>query len=655
MFALAPLRASAPLAHAGSTHASTRRSPRLTPPSRCRGRAPSCGGLGALIAGSRLFVVGRRRHAVQWRRRQVWLACGGDAEGLQASGGGVEVSQERGGIELGEPGDPLRGLSVHFLCTGFLADVRSAGASPASSVYDIEAPVLRRRGAEMRCPRDGRMGAAYVDAVLDENVGRATHMLSYSWMYSIGDIVDTLATYCAQQGLDPRRTYVWICCACVNQHRVKEAQAKGTAVAFETFREEFGARVRQIDHILAMMSPWHHPLYVDRVWCVFEFSTAIVERKMLTVLMPASEQEEFRKSVDAGRLQKVYSTLAALRIQDAKATVESDKVSILRMIDSEAANYDKSPAVEFLNRAVREKMKAWFVETAVGYVEEQLAQGNELDLEVHCAVSKLLIGSVSDYERARTLLKAGLDHERATSFARAEALQLLGITHKNQGHFEKARGYYQQSKAAFEEIGATDSPEYAGVLLSIGIYHMSQGDIASAQRCYEQAGQVYRSAGAAESAGYAGLSECIGISFDSQGRSTTAFSYYKQSKAIYERIGATANPCYAGLLLTLGSSYLKQGDTAKAILCYEVSRDHYEAAGATSSRGYAGVLMSMGNIFYRKGDLKVAQRYYEHAKAVYEAAGDTESPGYHALVNSILLDKKQLYQPTTKRFPELRV
>ena len=40
----------------------------------------------------------------------------------------------------------------------------------------------------------------------------------------------------------------------------------------------------------AMMSPWQHPLYIQRVWCVFEFSHAIMENKagarVLRALLP---------------------------------------------------------------------------------------------------------------------------------------------------------------------------------------------------------------------------------------------------------------------------------------------------------------------------------------------------------------------------------
>ena len=54
-------------------------------------------------------------------------------------------------------------------------------------------------------------------------------MLSYTWDYTIADIVDSLAEFCTSRMLKPNRTYVWICAFCVNQHRVREARAKNEA------------------------------------------------------------------------------------------------------------------------------------------------------------------------------------------------------------------------------------------------------------------------------------------------------------------------------------------------------------------------------------------------------------------------------------------
>ena len=122
--------------------------------------------------------------------------------------------------------------------------------------------MIRPKGANVQCPRDHRMGAAYVDTVYGvDHVGIATCMLSYSWGYAIKDIVSSLEQFSLRNSLDPLRTYVWICCLCINQHRVKEMQALGQTVSFDEFRHCFSSRVTQIQRVICLMSPWQNPLY----------------------------------------------------------------------------------------------------------------------------------------------------------------------------------------------------------------------------------------------------------------------------------------------------------------------------------------------------------------------------------------------------------
>ncbi len=70
-----------------------------------------------------------------------------------------------------------------------------------------------------RTPREPARACARV-CVCGEHTGRATIMLSYTWGYTFGAIGSALMAFCAKDGLDPRTTHVWICCMCINQHRV---------------------------------------------------------------------------------------------------------------------------------------------------------------------------------------------------------------------------------------------------------------------------------------------------------------------------------------------------------------------------------------------------------------------------------------------------
>ena len=72
----------------------------------------------------------------------------------------------------------LRGVSVWHLKHVLLEEVRQTGGTEDSKVYEIEPLVIRAKGPDLICPRDGRTGTAYVDAIGDEAAGRANFMLS---------------------------------------------------------------------------------------------------------------------------------------------------------------------------------------------------------------------------------------------------------------------------------------------------------------------------------------------------------------------------------------------------------------------------------------------------------------------------------------------
>ena len=116
-----------------------------------------------------------------------------------------------------EPGHHLRGVSAAFMLGVFLIEVVVHELSRDSKVYEVEPEVIRGKGKNVTCPRDGKLGAAYVDCVPNGQAGPASVMLSYGWAYTVGDIVDTLTEFCRTSGRCAESTCFWICCLCINQ------------------------------------------------------------------------------------------------------------------------------------------------------------------------------------------------------------------------------------------------------------------------------------------------------------------------------------------------------------------------------------------------------------------------------------------------------
>lgn len=114
--------------------------------------------------------------------------------------------------------------------------------------------VAKPCGAQQKCPRDGKMGCAYVDTLQDrDDVGRADALLSYTWQYKVKSVGAALTRWAETAQREEKRTYIWICSLCLNQHRMATAQTP------EALANEFGPRVLAIGRVLPMLEPWRKP------------------------------------------------------------------------------------------------------------------------------------------------------------------------------------------------------------------------------------------------------------------------------------------------------------------------------------------------------------------------------------------------------------
>lgn len=530
-------------------------------------------------------------------------------------------------------GHPLRGLSVNFL-SGQWIELMGANKDPELRVFEVE-PLLREL-SQGTCPRDGREGCAYVDAAPDPHAGRARHMLSYSWGYKLMDIASALTSYCMSTSQSPQEVRVWICCCCINQHRVKESVTKGDVVPFHRFREEFAQRVYNVDHILALMSPWYSPQYIERVWCIFEFYTANSLGKEVVVLMPPHEQDGWRTALASGGQQRVFKTLSNIRVQNAKASVMADRESILKLIDPDTSDHQTSRAVSALNSVVRAKLKEWFVETAAGYLESQIKERESHPTQVHNAIGRLLIQACSDYPRAQKILEAGLKQEEAPSVHRANALMLMGWVSRFQGRLAQAHHLCRQSKDMFQACGGTDTKQYATLLKNIGTTYMKGGHVDLAMQSYIESKAAFESADACESELYACLLKSIGAAHGMQNNrkedQDQALHYYELSRCVYERLGVFSGPDYADLLTNLGAARGFLGDSEAEMKLYWDAMDAYELAGVTHGPFYAALLMNIGVAYGSRDKLEEELKYYLLAMTCLEKSGAAQGPNYAKLL-----------------------
>jgi len=282
----------------------------------------------------------------------------------------------------------MLGPSVHHLKQTLVPavqkavrDIKKTGGHPLQSTFDnldpAEASIWHTVkvyaapiSADTICPRDGvTQGCAYVDTLAHEDdVAIATALLSYSWSYLVAEVSAALSTWAERTKQDPKRTNIWICSLCLNQHSLSKAAASPEALA-----KEFGERVVAIGRILPMLEPWHDPGYVKRAWCLFELFTAIGERSIeIDIILSPRQAESFRKRIneDGSDAQAVDDALANVRSEDATATIKADLESIQALIQRLPGGFHK------LDATVKQYLRRWFVsQGGVKVVSRALAGG----------------------------------------------------------------------------------------------------------------------------------------------------------------------------------------------------------------------------------------------------------------------------------------
>ena len=87
---------------------------------------------------------------------------------------------------------------------------------------------------------------------------------------------------------------------------------------------------RPIEHsrkFLLVLDPWRKPASLSRVWCLLEIMKAIKLGAKILMRMPQAAQHEFFQAV-TDKHSEVEALLTSARVEDAQATVETDKWAI---------------------------------------------------------------------------------------------------------------------------------------------------------------------------------------------------------------------------------------------------------------------------------------------------------------------------------------
>mmetsp|Transcript_9598 Transcript_9598/g.12088 ORF Transcript_9598/g.12088 Transcript_9598/m.12088 type:complete len:581 (-) Transcript_9598:106-1848(-) len=555
---------------------------------------------------------------------------------------------------------PPAGVSIHWLKHGFIKEAISMGRSEDSNIYEMEDlrstthGVIRTKGKNTICPRDGKMGAAYVDCLKGEdNVGPANLMLSYGWGYSIGDITDTLLDYCQSNELDPKRTYVWICCLCNNQHRVA-ASIKGkrdSESTFEEFQNTFHSRVVEIGHIVALMCPWDKPIYITRIWCIFELYVASQTPDCkLTIAMPPREKARMVNVLrQPAGVENLYKNLAATKVENANATEELDRVRILQMVRN-------GPGYNGLNMKVNLLLRDWVKQGLLDALKDYTREHNDLTKDTKYAnlcndIAKFMRdqGDLDEASRLNTdaiAIFEAVEEEGNLSNtdqrALADTYNNLGLLYKSQGQYEKAKDEFNKALTIGKTVWSEHDYDAAQTYNNIGLVLDDLKEYDKALEAYEEAKQLVEKSLGKDHPHVAGAISNIAYLLEKMGRRDEAIEKMKEVIELDEKNSGLDHPDTANSYNILGVILSQKGDFDEALVQYNKALVVREKVFGKNSTMAAITYHNIGTVLYDLGKYTEALEQLQHAYNVYANGVGADHPECKVTASYIEMVNKKL-------------
>mmetsp|Transcript_113209 Transcript_113209/g.219286 ORF Transcript_113209/g.219286 Transcript_113209/m.219286 type:complete len:590 (+) Transcript_113209:3-1772(+) len=498
------------------------------------------------------------------------------------------------------------------------------------------------------------MGAAYVDLLQGEDsVGQATHILSCSWETTVREVAEALDHHCCSLNLPPERTYIWMCCLCINQFTPRSLRSGCAACTIgdpiapvEPPPEDYSMVIRTVGKLLVLLCPWENPCLLTEVRCLGELFLALSLGSSsceISVVTPPGENARLRASLlDGGgdTISAAWRTFAAVQIERCEPNEPSAANADEHMLSYVRAGTEYS----LVNFKVMNFLHMWLATAAENHVRQLLA-ANRLRGESAaqtCDLVGWLLREVCLHQRAAAMLQDGLQLSLKTGGADVQApskpslfLCLGSMASRQHGTPSEVLEADESKRAAMEHSGTFKSAAGVALLSSIAMSRWASGDQSGTLQALLEAKDICNGTNILESPDGATLMRNIGIVKWSHGDHDGGLEAYMQAKVICERTGTSSSLSSIGLLLTIGFAKADKGDAEGMLEAFEETRRLYDAHGTLETASAATLLATMGVARGNHGDHASALEAYGKARQIRERTQTLCSPAGAVLVRNI--------------------
>eukprot|EP00435_Cladocopium_sp_Y103_P024854 s2552_g6.t1 len=195
-------------------------------------------------------------------------------------------------------------------------------------------------GRDIICPRDGRAGCALVDWIPRSERREQTHFMSWTWRYSLLQVCDALerfqgsakpSTSSASLGAHSNGVFFFMCFFVNNQYRlIVEESSSGS----DNLEEVFEGNLKRIGRMVAILDSWDRPVYLSRVWTVYEQFVASTIEVQVQFVLPKAPTDLLQHQIARGSagIDEVIKSLCQVNSREAKAWKMEDEIKVKSLI-----------------------------------------------------------------------------------------------------------------------------------------------------------------------------------------------------------------------------------------------------------------------------------------------------------------------------------
>ncbi|CAK8987605.1 unnamed protein product [Durusdinium trenchii] len=227
-------------------------------------------------------------------------------------------------------------------------------------------------GSNIRCPRDGRPGCALVDWLPREHRRLQTHFMSWSWQYSLQQLQSAMKMWRSTRTLEFHDVVFYMCFFVNNQFRII---VDGSATGSDNLEEVFQTNLRRIGQVVAVLDSWEEPVYLQRVWTIYEQYVACSLQVPVTFIMPEGAAASLSKQIsrgDAG-IDEVTRSLCHVNVADARAFDPRDEQKVKTTIQS-TVGFDQ------VNQHVKDAMIQWICVVVREKFQQRISRADREDV-----------------------------------------------------------------------------------------------------------------------------------------------------------------------------------------------------------------------------------------------------------------------------------